>query len=399
METIGYDAKPDDAGLSTAVIQCAIDACSSSGGGVVRIPKGSFRCGGLTMRSHVTLALEAGACLLGSSDCRDYGTGSWGDALIQGDHLEHVAIVGEGTIDGADCRRPGGEEGFRGPHAIRFGNVSHIAISGVTIQHAGNYAVFCTNSSDVSLNRVVIRGGHDGVHAQGCSNVVVDSCDFRTGDDAVAGCDNRNFQITGSAFNSSCNAFRFGCDGMTMERCRIWGPGEHAHQVHGRTAQGTAFVHFSPRDRNPQLPSDNWVIRDTHVDNVQHLYVYEHGSGIWQEGQPVKRIRFERVTGTRLREPIRIVGDATRQMCLTLDDVTLAVEPDEVDQTVIDIAHFGQLALNRVTLRNAGQHPVLRCSDGQAVELRDVTILPANHPNPFEISGALCYHTHSTGAS
>ena len=44
-------------------IQRAINACSADGGGKVYVPSGDYLCGGLQLRSHVSLYLEAGATL------------------------------------------------------------------------------------------------------------------------------------------------------------------------------------------------------------------------------------------------------------------------------------------------------------------------------------------------
>ncbi|MHC1767095.1 MAG: hypothetical protein AB9869_22800 [Verrucomicrobiia bacterium] len=42
---------------------------------------------------------------------------------------------------------------------------------------------------------VQVRGGHDALHAQHCERFRVRDCDFRTGDDGFAGCDNLDFDI------------------------------------------------------------------------------------------------------------------------------------------------------------------------------------------------------------
>ncbi len=55
----------------------------------------------------------------------------------------NVRIDGPGTIDGADCTRPQGEEGFRGPHAIVLRNCRGIHICDMTIRRTGNYALMC----------------------------------------------------------------------------------------------------------------------------------------------------------------------------------------------------------------------------------------------------------------
>src|SRR5277367_2476024 len=62
----------DGATNCTAAIQRAIDRCAAAGGGTVLIPAGQFVSGSLWMRSHVSLFLDSGAALLGSTDVSDY---------------------------------------------------------------------------------------------------------------------------------------------------------------------------------------------------------------------------------------------------------------------------------------------------------------------------------------
>jgi hypothetical protein len=65
-----YGAVGDGKTLNTRAIQAAIDACGP--GGVVRIPAGVFLSGALFLKSEMTLHLDEGAVLLGSSDTKDY---------------------------------------------------------------------------------------------------------------------------------------------------------------------------------------------------------------------------------------------------------------------------------------------------------------------------------------
>ena len=384
-----HGAVPDSDRLQTTALQAAIDAAAQAGGGIVRIPRGRFRSGGLRLRSNIHLILEQGAILEGSVNPQDYGEGVWVDALLTGQDLQNITIEGPGTIDGADCKNPRGEEGFRGPHAIFLSRCKNIAIRNVTITRAGNYAILCRNCADAHIRNVSIRGGHDGLHAQACQRFTIRDCDFRTGDDCFAGCDNTDFKITGCQINSSCNGFRLGCVNLLVQDCKIWGPGEYVHQVSLRRGEGaprtnmlSAFVHFAPTDRDPQLPSDNWLIKDCKIDNVDFVYGYDIERGLWQTGQPAKRLRFENIQARQVTRPIRVLGDAERQFDLTLDNVSIAFHPDHTDQEILNLNRFGALTLRNVTLQNSGQKPVLRARDGGLVRLEGVTCIPKN-AEPF----------------
>ena len=67
-----YGAKGDGRSADTAAINKAIEACSTAGGGLVKLPAGNYLSGTVFLRSGVELHLEAGATLCGSTDLKDY---------------------------------------------------------------------------------------------------------------------------------------------------------------------------------------------------------------------------------------------------------------------------------------------------------------------------------------
>ena len=210
--------KPNGSDLITDSIQAAIDKCSDEGGGIIHFVKGVFNSGTLQLKNNVVLQLEAGALLRGSDRYGDYKS----DAFIFGKDISNFAIQGEGIIDGVDCYNPKGEEGFRGPHCIRLINCKHFTLKGFTIKNSANCAINCRYCSNATVDKISIRGGHDGLHTRFCDNFRVNGCDFRTGDDAFAGNDNRDFVVTNCNVNTSCNGFRIGCLNFRVNHCRLW---------------------------------------------------------------------------------------------------------------------------------------------------------------------------------
>ena len=104
-----YGASGNGKTKDTQAIQKAIDACAQKGAGVVYFPPGSYLIGTITLKSNLTLHLEAGATLLASPERRGLPSArrpkptsprSTGSALIYGEGLENVTITGLGTIDG-----------------------------------------------------------------------------------------------------------------------------------------------------------------------------------------------------------------------------------------------------------------------------------------------------------
>lgn len=274
-----YGAIASETMLQTKAIQSAIDDCFRKGGGVVVIPTGTYRTGGIRIRSNVTLYLKHGATLLGSRNPEDYFeylddtiepleetaltefprcssqearllmqeqgredeyyTGyyqrsgrRWNNALIRAIHAENIAIIGEpgAMIDGADCYDAFGEEGYRGPHGITMHDCKNVLFKGYTMQNSSNWGHNIVRCTNVSCKGLTVLAGHDGVHFTQCHNVDVRDCDFHTGDDCVAGFANINFTVKNCKVNSSCNGFRIGGTNVFIKDCYIYGPGRYAHR-------------------------------------------------------------------------------------------------------------------------------------------------------------------------
>jgi hypothetical protein len=380
-----FGATPDNDTPDTTAIQAAIDTAARSGGGIVRFPKGRFVSGALHLRNNITLQFDEGARLEGSANWRDYGSGGWHDALINGENLHHIRLEGPGTIDGVDCLNPKGEEGFRGPHAIRLSGCRNVVLQGLTITRAGNYAILCLHCTDADLSHLRIQGGHDGLHAQGCQRFKVRNCDIRTGDDCFAGCDNTDFEVASCRINSSCNGFRLGCVNLVVRDCVFQGPGEYPHRISARrgmprTNMLSAFVHFAPSDRRPQLPSDHWSIANCQIDNVDVVYAYDFERGGWQTGQPACRIHLHNVHAAQIAHPLRVLGDAERRFNLTLENVSITLRKDRGDQEVLKLIRFGTLVLQSVALQNNGAGPLLVARQGNMVRLSNVVVTPGTEP-------------------
>jgi Glycosyl hydrolases family 28 len=310
---MGYVPLEND-NLVTQKIQKSIDSCFAIGGGVVRLSKGTYITGSLVLKSNVKLLLEKGAILQGSDNFKDYEN----DAFIYAKDAENISIEGEGVIDGVDCFNPNGEENFRGPHCVKFINCKYLTIKGIQIQKSANWAINCRYCSSGIIENVSIRAGNDGLHTRFCQDFKVSNCDFRTGDDAFAGNDNQNFEIKDCIVNTSCNGFRMGCKNMKINNCTLWGPGEYQHKSQKRNNMLAAFVHFSPKDENPKLNSENWQLKNIKVSNVDNFYVYNFKNGLWQTGKPLTSISFENIEAKGLFKAFEINGGDNKKLQMTL---------------------------------------------------------------------------------
>lgn len=247
-----HGAMGDGVTLDTPAIEAALDAAAKAGGGQVLFPPGRYISGTIHLRSGVTLQLDAGARLIGTTNLACYSQpktpeympeakwGKWHRGLIVGENVEDVAITGLGTIDGNKVFDPTGEEKMRGPHTIIFVNCRRFSLRDVTIVDAANYAIFFQVSDDVEIRNVKIVGGWDGVHWRGaserwCQNVSIIGCQFFTGDDAIAGRYWNNTVIKDCLINSSCNGIRLigPATRLTIANNMFRGPGEQPHRTSG----------------------------------------------------------------------------------------------------------------------------------------------------------------------
>lgn len=389
---LDFGAKPGDGQIDTGSIQQAIDVCAEKGGGTVVVPAGTFISGSLMLESKMKLKLEQGAVLQGSDTYQDYVSG-WGGAFINGNDLESVTIAGKGTIDGVDCINPKGEEGFRGPHGIALTGCRDIAIQGITITRAANYAIIFRDCANALIGQVVIRGGHDGINAWDSSQVSIVGCDIRTGDDAIAGTNNRDFKIYDCKLNSSCNAFRFACSGLHVRNCRLWGPGEYSHKISKRNNMLSAFVHFSPEGKGT-LKSDKWLVEDITVENAIHLYLCDVEYGQWQTGAPVGSVRFKNVKATGIQQPVTVVGDRQTELVFDQAEIEFAIQSIRNERTppasredgfAFNIKKIGRFELNDVTVSNRDvlAMPVVRAERVGAMRIRDFHHESSTHPEPI----------------
>jgi hypothetical protein len=308
-----HGAKGDGTTPDTAAIGRAVAACVEAGGGVVRFPAGRYLSGTVRLRSKVTLLLEAGATLVGTTDLAAYEgyrppegvfearlPASWHHALVLGVDVEDVAIEGPGTIDGNNVRNPRGEERMRGPHAVLIGQGKNIRIRGVTIRDAANYGVMLEDCSGVDIHGVTISGGWDGIHFRGwpetpCRDVTITGCRIATGDDAIAGRYWEDTLIAGCVINSSCNGIRLigPARGLIIQDCLFYGPGRYPHITSGRRNM-LSGINLQPggwdatRGRLDNVLISDVTMRDVHAP--VHLSV--------KPGNTAGRVTVERLSAT-----------------------------------------------------------------------------------------------------
>ncbi|HBX87386.1 MAG TPA: glycoside hydrolase [Marinilabiliaceae bacterium] len=235
-----HGAKPGAAYDNTKAINRLIEKCSKQGGGRVVVPAGEFHTGPITLKSNVNLHLEEGAVLKFSNNPDDYVPfvrTRWEglDAinyrpLIYAINETNIAVTGNGLLDGQadneswwwmkEKEEYGWEEGMSSqyqtgrpklmemaeknlpieqrllqkedllrPQFINPVNCTNVLIEGVTIKRAPFWVLhpmFCEN---VTIRGVKINShgpNNDGCDPESSKNVLIEDCEFDTGDDCIA---------------------------------------------------------------------------------------------------------------------------------------------------------------------------------------------------------------------
>ena len=417
---------PPCAGDSTELVQSAIDKAFLSGGGTVRLTKGEYRIGGIRLRSRVTLYLETGAKLKGSRNIEDYYIlekdtvepvdprlisherwyqsdtlykdtiwrypgNRWNNALIRLYKAEDAAIVGEpgSMIDGSSPYDPEGEEEYRGPLGINAIDCRRLKFKGYTINGTGNWAHRLVDVAGFVFDGVTCLGGHDSVHFNGCDDVLIENCTFKTGDDCVAGFDNRRVTVRNCYINSSCSAFRFAGRDVLIENCTVKGPGEWGFRGSltkeqkiagaptppgssiGRKNMLSFFTYYADGTHPIRDYAGRIVIRDCTVENADRFLHYNYNNETWQRGVPMTDITFERVAATGIRLPLSAHGFIGRDVKLRLELHDCRIAFCEEVPEFIKGAAVGKLVLDGVEVKGLKEDaPLFR---GWGREMPDIS--------------------------
>lgn len=240
-----FGAKGDGKAKDTQAIQKAIETCCENGGGTVYFPPGTYISGSLHLRNRVALHLDHGAILKASPDQNDFDpyetlgfkndadheTSFFHHSLMWAEDVEHVAILGTGTIDGNRTKRGG-------PKPIALKRCRHVTIKDITIRNAPNYAISLLGTDYVNIDGVNIFNGYcDGIDPDSCRYVRIANCQIETWDDAIV--PKASFSlgvrraveyltVTNCILATNCNAVKLGTESgggfkyITVDNCVMY---------------------------------------------------------------------------------------------------------------------------------------------------------------------------------
>lgn len=261
-----FGATPDGKTDCKPALDKAISLCSVSGGGEVVIPKGEFFVAGpVVLKSHVNLHFDDGAALVFSADAKDYlpavltlweGTELYNySPLFYAYQCSDIAITGHGRINGSASKnfatwrpqrspeqnklrqmgidgtpvyeRVFGANAHLPPDMIQFFGCKNVLIDGISITDAPYWIIHPVLCNNVTVQNVTINSmnlNNDGCDPESCTNVLIQRCNFTTGDDGIAikagrdqdgwriGQPTENIIVRDCTFNSKTNGLCVGSE-------------------------------------------------------------------------------------------------------------------------------------------------------------------------------------------
>jgi len=387
---------------ATAAIAGAIDACHRAGGGRVLVPAGEFLTGPVVLKSNVNLHLAEGATLKFSTEpsryptvftrwegieCMNYST------LIYAFGQENIAVTGKGTLDGQASDRnwwawkatqkvdqlaliamgengvPVAERVFGPGHRLRpnfvqFYRCRNILIEDIRIRNSPMWELHPVLSSNITVRGVKIDShgpNNDGCDPESCQDVLIENCEFNTGDDCIA---------IKSGKNNDGRRVNVASENIVVRGCRFLDG--HGGVVLGSECSGhirNVFVENCEMD-SPRLDralrfKDN-AARGGILENV-----FMRNVKIGRVGESVLTIDLLYEEGPRGTHPVIVRN-------VQLENVTSSASP-----RVMHIAGYPGAIIDRIVFRDCafrGVESTEVVSISGSIEFHNVVIEPLRKP-------------------
>lgn len=201
-----FHIKSDGTTMNTRSIQFAIDYISKNGGGRLVFYVGRYLTGSIHLKSNVTIHLEEGAVLLGSTNPFDYDR-IGNTALIHARDLENVGITGKGMIDGQGralannsiayandgliediLKYDRTRESIR-PMVIYWVGCTNVTIKDIILQNSACWLQTYERCKNMVIDHITVKNvafwNSDGIDIVDCDNVVITNNNIDAADDGI----------------------------------------------------------------------------------------------------------------------------------------------------------------------------------------------------------------------
>ncbi|MCE5346494.1 MAG: glycoside hydrolase [Bacteroidales bacterium] len=232
-----FGIKSNGTTLNTTSIQKAIDYISENGGGQLVFYVGRYLTGTIELKSNVTIRLEEGAILVGSTNIYDYNINTPYSSLVYANKQENIGITGKGVIDGQgrdvdynliDQIHKGiikdnlanDRPSSRRPRCIYLRECRNVNISGIVIRNAGDWVQVYDQCQNLKIDRITVDSkafwNNDGLDVVDCRDVMITNSFIDATDDAICFKSHdatkmcENVEVRNCVARSSANGIKFG---------------------------------------------------------------------------------------------------------------------------------------------------------------------------------------------
>lgn len=235
-----FGAKNDGLTINTNTIQKAIDFVHEQGGGRLIFETGSYVTGSIYLKSNVTLHLDQGATILGSTNPFDYIKDAkigW-MSMIFAVNQENIGITGKGTINGrgfltaynmvnyihrgiyTDPLKYDRPNETNRPQNIYFRECKNIRIVDITLRDPGSWNQTYDQCQNLYVDHIYVDSksywNNDGIDIVDCDGVVIKNSYFDAADDVICFKSHsaehmcQNVVVDNCVGRSSANGLKFG---------------------------------------------------------------------------------------------------------------------------------------------------------------------------------------------
>ena len=232
-----FGIKSNGTTMNTTAIQKAIDYIHEQGGGRLVFYVGRYLTGSIELKSNVTIHLNEGAVLLGSTNPYDYRQipGTW-LGLILANKAENIGVTGRGVIDGQGREtsynyidqiqkgvikdelkydRPASR-----PTLIFLRECKNVEINNVTWKNSAFWVQIYDQCENLNIDRITVDSkdfwNNDGIDIVDCDGVVIKNSFFNAADDVLcfkshdANSICQNVVVDNCVGRSGANGLKFG---------------------------------------------------------------------------------------------------------------------------------------------------------------------------------------------
>lgn len=187
-----YGAIGDGKNLDSKAINKAIEIAANAGGGTVYLPAGNYLSGSIHLKSNISLYLDQGATIIATSEnpgevydqeeqtvnmtYQDSGHSHFHNALLWGEDLHDLSILGQGTIWGKGLIKDYKKDSKEANKALVLYKCRNVIIRDVTFFHAGWFAILATGVDNLTIDNVKMDTNRDGMDIDCCRNVRISNC-------------------------------------------------------------------------------------------------------------------------------------------------------------------------------------------------------------------------------